>query len=110
MGACVRRALRQELLLSTGVTLAGFGFTLDFVEQSHQRSECMVAQGDNAHVSDKARRINKILAFAVAVIEARENTQHLEMALHAHPFEIAVEAAEVGINRQTCAFSLLPIA
>jgi hypothetical protein len=48
----------------------------------------------------KTRRVGEIFRFAVAVVEAGEDAQHLEMALQAHPFQVAVEVAEVRIDRQ----------
>src|SRR5262245_62861633 len=77
--ACLVRAAELGLAL------------LQLVEQARERRELAVALRDGPRVAQEARRILEITALAVAIADAGEDAQHLEMALQPHPLEIAVE-------------------
>src|SRR5437879_5871514 len=69
-----------------------------------------VARDRAAHVADEARRVAEVIRLAVAVVQAREDPEHLEVALHAHPFDVAPEIGEVLAHGKPGAPRLLPIA
>src|SRR5512138_650090 len=83
---------------------------LYFVQQAQERRELAIALRHVTRVAEEARRVAEILRLAVAVVDAREDAEHLEVALQAHPFERAPELAEVGVDRETGALRLLPVA
>src|SRR5688572_12491728 len=58
----------------------------------------------------RARRVLQVFRLAVAVIDAREDAQHLEVALQSHPLQRAPELAEIGPHRQARALRPFPIA
>src|ERR1700674_5986763 len=68
-----------------------------------------MASRDLAYVADKPWRIGEIARLAIPVVKARENTQHFEVALHAHPFPVAIKNGEIGVDRQIGATSPVPI-
>ena len=74
---------------------------LECVEEPHEGSQLGIAPADRARVFKEARRVVEIAGFAVAVMDARENAEHLEVPLQAHPFEIAVKRAKIGVDRQS---------
>src|SRR5690606_17981297 len=53
--------------------------------------------------------MGEVITFAVAIIQAREDPQYLDMALYAHPFKIAIKIREIGGYGQTELARLLPI-
>src|SRR3954464_14356958 len=80
-----------------------------FVQQTGQRSKRGVALADVPGVADEPRRIGQVLGLAVAIVDAREDAEHLEMALQPHPFEGTPEFAEVRGYRQGRGARFLPI-
>src|SRR5512146_1229206 len=64
---------------------------LEDVEELQERRELAVARARRAKIAHHARHVGEIGALAVAVPEPREDAQHLDLPLHAHPFEIAPE-------------------
>src|SRR6266852_9365329 len=97
--ASARRARRPESSPS-----------FNLVEQSRERSELAIAGRDRARVADEARRVLEILRLAVAVADAREDAEHLAMALQPHPLQRAPELREVRHDRQCRALRLFPVA
>ena len=75
-----------------------------------QRRQFPVAPCNQQRVGDEARGIGKVLGLAVAVVDAREDAEHLEMALQPHPLEGAPELGEVRRHRKPGAPGLFPIA
>src|SRR5262245_55817425 len=73
---------------------------LEPVEQACERQERTVALGDTAHILHEARRVGEILRLAIAILDAREDSEHLEVALQSHPLEGAIEVAKVLGHRQ----------
>src|SRR5450631_2064494 len=69
--------------------------SLEQVEQAQQGLQLVVARARAAQVSHHPRHFLEVRVLAVAMIEPRENPEHLDLTLHAHPFEIAPERAEV---------------
>src|SRR5262245_51328688 len=65
--------------------------TFERVEQAREGQERGVALGHVAYVAHEARRVGKILRLAVPVLDARENAEHFQVALQAHPLEGAIE-------------------
>jgi hypothetical protein len=50
-----------------------------------------------AQIVHDQRHVLQITGLAVAMAQAGEDAEHLDVALHAHPFEITVELAEIGL-------------
>src|SRR5450432_4424388 len=82
----------------------------EFVEQLEHRTEPVVARAGTAQIRHYARHFLQVRGLAVAMPQSREDTEHLQLALHAHPFEVAPERAEVGIDRHTGGARTFPIA
>ena len=61
-------------------------------------------------VGEEARQVGEVLRLAVAVLQAAEDAEHLQVALQAHPFDRAVELAEVVVDRQAGLARRLPVA
>src|SRR5205823_6013927 len=53
---------------------------------------------------------DQIAVLAVPKGKAREDSQHLELALGSHPLEIPIEIGEITADRQPLGAGLLPIA
>src|SRR5688572_24527960 len=68
---------------------------LEIIHQARKRRELAIALGDGARVTHEARSVLEIAGFAVAEMDAREDAQDLQVALQPHPFEVAVEGAEI---------------
>src|SRR5688572_23904377 len=79
------------------------------VEELGERSEIRVARRGVTHVAHESRGVREVPALAVAVVQPREDTEDLEVALHAHPLHIAPEGGEVRWNRQPGLACLLPV-
>src|SRR6478736_3159918 len=77
----ISRAAASERVPDRGRT------RLELVEQSQQSSEFAIARAGSAQVTHHARHARQISVLAIAVEQARENAQHFELSLHAHPFE-----------------------
>src|SRR6478609_7885298 len=80
---------------------------VQFVHESYQWREFAVAAGGFAGVFHDQRHVVEVTVLAIAVIETSEDAQHFKMALHAHEFEITIEAVDIGIDGQAgflCAF------
>src|SRR3954447_7863381 len=82
---------------------------LPFIKQREQRFQLAVAFASLAQILLHQREVVKICAFAVAVVKAGEYRQNLYMALHAHPFEVAVEVRKILRQRQPELPRLLPV-
>jgi hypothetical protein len=54
-----------------------------------------VAQRHPGGIGEEARQVLRVLRLAVAVLQAAEDAQHLQVPLQPHPFEGAPELAEV---------------
>src|SRR5690348_1548069 len=80
------------------------------VKQRQQGIELAVAFARLAQVIRHQRYVLEIAALAIAIIQARKYSQDLEVALHAHPLEIAVKIRKACCNRQLEFARLLPIA
>src|SRR5687768_1628117 len=83
---------------------------LELAHQARKRRELAIALGDGERIAHEARGVLEIAGLAVAEMDAREDAQHLEVALQPHPFEITVERGEIGIDRQPRPPGLLPVA
>src|SRR5688572_6017709 len=83
---------------------------LEPVEQARERGELAVALRDGTRVTEETRRVFHVAGLAIAVRDAREDAEHLEVALQPHPLELAKERGEVGIDREAGAPRLLPVA
>src|SRR5262249_40364266 len=59
----------------------------EIVQQSGERSECRVTLADLAGVADEARRVGEVPGLAVAIVDAREDAEHLQVPLQPHPLE-----------------------
>src|SRR5260221_9304088 len=62
-----------------------------------------------AHVADEARRVPEVIRLSIPIAQPREDSQHLEVALHAHPLDVLPEIGEVGAHRESRAAGLLPV-
>src|SRR5450759_2913096 len=80
------------------------------VEQIQQRLKVDVPCASSAQICHDQRQVLQVAFLAVAVIQAREDAQYLEMALHGHPFIIAVENGKILMHRQTNLARFFPIA
>src|SRR5207302_10146836 len=60
-------------------------------------------------ISKKTRRVFDVSRLAVAMANARENAEHLQMALQTHPLDVAPEHAEIAVDGQPRATRALPI-
>src|SRR5213080_2030585 len=98
-----RLAWRSEAVADDAVSL------LQLVEQLEKRPERSVATAGSAQISHDAWHRGEIHALAVAMVQAREDAEHLELPLHAHPFEVPPEIAEVRGYRQSRVFGPLPV-
>ena len=61
-------------------------------------------------VAPDQRQVLQVAVLAVAVGQAREDAQHLQVALQAHPLEVAPEQAEVLLHRHAGLARALPVA
>src|SRR5712691_5792731 len=66
-------------------------------QQLQQRRKIGVALAGSTQVLHHQRQILEVSIFAVTVIQAGEDAQHLQMPLHSHPLEIAVELRKIGL-------------
>ena len=80
------------------------------LEQPRQRPQAVVARRHLVRVGEEARQVLAVLRLAVAVLQAAEDAQHLQVALQAHPLELAPELAEVVGQRQAGLARRLPVA
>ena len=69
-----------------------------------------VARRDLVRVGEEARQVGAVRGLAVAVLQAREDAEHLQVALQADPFDAAPELAEVGRHRQPRLARRFPVA
>src|SRR5712691_9072255 len=83
--------------------------SFELVEEPGERGECGVALGHCARIAEEARRILEIFWLAVAIVDAREDTEDLEVALQSHPLERAPELREAGFHRQPGAPRFFPV-
>ena len=67
-----------------------------------QRRELRVPRQHGIEVADEARRIGDVFRFAVAMQQPREDAEHLEVALHADPVDVAPECASVADGQPGC--------
>jgi hypothetical protein len=80
------------------------------IEQARERSQLGVALAGSTEVAEYAWHVLEVVALSVAVAKAREDAEHLELALRAHPFVVAVEIVKVGAHRQASLAGSLPVA
>src|SRR5437588_3331458 len=83
---------------------------LEPVEEFRKRRQLAITLRDGTHVGDEAGRIFDVPGLAVAMADAREDTQHFQMALQSHPFDIAPEFAEIRGDREPGAARAFPVA
>ena len=83
---------------------------LQRIEQPHQRPQLLISLASLSHVMHEAWGIGEVFWFAVAVVDARENTENPEVALQANPFDIAIKIVECGGHRQACLPGFFPVA
>jgi hypothetical protein len=83
---------------------------LELVDQRSERTERRVSAASAAEVRHHPRHVVEISGFPVAMVEAREDAEHLELPLYAHPFEIAPELGEIAAHRQAALARALPVA
>src|SRR5487761_2371752 len=79
-------------------------------QEAGQRSELAVARACAPQIAPHARHVVHVLILAVAVLQAREDAEDLELALNAHPLVIAPELREVGRYGQSGLSCALPVA
>src|SRR5450830_515706 len=65
------------------------------VQQLDQRTQVLVAAGRLAHVVHHGRQVVQVLRLAVAVVEAAEQAENLQVALQADVLEVLVEGIDV---------------
>src|SRR5437764_887527 len=73
-------------------------------------TKASVARRDLVRIGEEARQVGAVGGLAVAVLQAREDAEHLQVALQADPFDAAPELAEVGRDRQLRLARRLPVA
>src|SRR5690606_4935783 len=95
--------------VSEGVAVTGL-LPLDPVDQAREAGERVVAGQRPSQVAQHARHVVEVAVLAVTMRQPREDAQHLELALDAHPFVVAIEIAEVPGNRQPGRPGGLPVA
>src|ERR1022692_1203756 len=83
---------------------------LELVEQAKQWRELVVAGAGAAQIAHHARHFLQVRVLSIAMIEPCEDAQHLELTLHAHPFEVSPERAEIRCDRQPARPRPLPVA
>src|SRR5574343_1979931 len=86
------------------------GIAFQPVEQVLQRVQLDVAGGSLAGVVDEARQVLAVFVLAVAVFQAAEDAEHLEVTLQAHQFVLAPEGAEILAHRQAGGAGLFSVA
>ncbi len=101
----------MSLYLATLKSISRWCFLgwLQFIEQVEQGLEILVARAGRAQVFHHQRHIFQVAVLAVAVVQTREDAQHLDVALNAHQLEVAVEFAEIFLHRKTCAPCPFPV-
>src|SRR5947208_70388 len=62
----------------------------DHVEKADETAKLGIAFRHGSRVCEEAGRVVEIAGLAVTVVNAREDAEHLEMALQAHPLERAI--------------------
>src|SRR5690606_17896952 len=83
---------------------------LDPVDEAREPRERAVAGQRPAQVAQHTRHVVEVAVLAVAMREPGEDAEHLELALHAHPFVVAVEVGEIGRHRQPRGAGGIPVA
>src|SRR5471030_2730708 len=113
--ACARRARRQKSWLwskyskrSKCVTHV-HSATFERIEQPRKGPQRPVPFRHLPRITNKPRQIGQILRFSIAMINTREQPQHLDMALQSHPFDLPVKLAEIGIHRQSGLARAFPV-
>src|SRR5258706_527007 len=81
---------------------------LERVEEAEQRRQIAIASAGSAQITHHPRHLLEVAVLAVAMEEPRKNAEHLELSLHAHPFEVAPEIGEVTAYRKAGGASRLP--
>src|SRR5690606_41081224 len=71
--------------VSEGVAVTGL-LPLDPVDQAREAGERVVAGQRPSQVAQHARHVVEVAVLAVTMRQPREDAQHLELALDAHPF------------------------
>src|SRR5690349_18296200 len=82
---------------------------VEVIENTQQRRKLRVTRGDGARIGDETGGILEIATLAVAVVDAREDAENLQVSLQAHPLEIMIEAAEIRVDRQAAALGFFPV-
>src|ERR1019366_708336 len=78
------------------------------LEQSRQRAQRRIARRDLVRIGEKARQVFAVCRLAVAMLQAREDAEHLQVALQPDPFELAPEFGKSGRDRKAALFPRLP--
>ena len=66
---------------------------LQRIKQPHQRPQLLIPLASLPHVMHKARRVGEVSRFAVAIIDARKNTENSEVALQIGRASLGKECA-----------------
>ena len=82
---------------------------MPLIQQRKQGIEFAVTFAGLSQITLHQWQVPKVSAFAVAIIQARKYPENLDVALHTHPFEIAIEIGEIMGHRQGELSCLLPI-
>src|SRR5689334_14953619 len=82
---------------------------VEVIKNTQQRRKFRVTRGNGARIGDETGRILEIATFAVAIVNAREDAEYLQVTLQTHPLEILIEASEIRIDRQTDALRFFPV-
>src|ERR1035441_10768709 len=80
------------------------------LEQARQRAQRRIARGDLVRIGEEARQVFAVGGLAVAMLQAREDAEHLQVALQPDPFELAPELPEIGTHRKAGSSGRLPVA
>src|SRR5439155_25776498 len=94
---------------SEGVANAPF-LRLELIQQPPERGKLVITLARAPQVAHHEQLVFQIAVLAVPKGKAREDSQHLELALGSHPLEIPIEIGEITADRQPLGAGLLPIA
>src|SRR5947207_1221887 len=83
---------------------------LELLKQAPERGKLVITLARAPQVAHHERLVFQIAVLAVPKGKAREDSQHLELALGSHPLEIPIEIGEITADRQPLGAGLLPIA
>src|SRR5215470_4516543 len=82
---------------------------LELVEEPRESEEFAITRAGTAEITHDPGHVLQVSILAVAVPQPREDSEHLELALHAHPLELTPERREIGGDRQAGITRVLPV-